>query len=204
MRRIPLSRRSHVIGFQVLPGGVTEHESALERDFVTLATFADPLATITPQPITLHFCHAGLPRRYTPDYLVRWSSGLVELVEVKYRTDLREQWERLRPAFVAARSWCKERGAKFRIATDRSIRGVRLANVKRLLPLRTAHLDAAEVAQVYALVAASNTTTLASLVSALPGDRATTLGTIWRMIARGALRVDLRAPIDMNASVALA
>lgn len=204
MRRIPLSRRSHVTGFQILPGGITEHESALERDFVTLATFTDPLATIIPQPITLPFRHAGIPRRYTPDYLVRWTTGVSELVEVKYRSDLREQWKRLRPAFVAARAWCSEHGGKFRIATDRSIRGVQLANVKRLLPLRTAHLDAAEVAQVYALMAAATSMTLASLIAALPGDRATTLATIWRMIARGVLRADLGVPLDMNASVSLA
>ena len=204
MRRIPLSRRSHIIGFQVLPEGLTEHESALERDFVTLAAFTDPAAKITPQPVTIAFRHAGIARRYTPDYLVRWSSGRLELVEVKYRSDLRKQWHRLRPAFSAAKAWCNAHEAQFRIATDRSIRGVPLANIKRLLPLRTAYLDVATAAKIVALLATSSNATLASVIAALPGDRATTLGAIWRMIARGVLRTDLSAPLDMNASVALA
>lgn len=173
MRRIPLSRRSHVTGFQVLPEGLTEHESALERDFVTLATFTDPSAKITSQPITIPFQRAGIARRYTPGYLVRWSSGRSELVEVKYRSDLRKQWHRLRPAFAAARDWCSANEAQFRIATDRSIRGVRLANIKRLLPLRTAYLDAATAAKIVKLLGISSNATLASVIATLPGDRAT-------------------------------
>lgn len=55
-RRIPLSHRSHITGFQTLPvSGLTEHESALERDFVALTTFRDAAARIISQPITLSF-----------------------------------------------------------------------------------------------------------------------------------------------------
>jgi hypothetical protein len=49
-RRIPLSRRSHITGFQSLKTGTAEHESTLERDFVTLTCFVDPSAIITSQP----------------------------------------------------------------------------------------------------------------------------------------------------------
>src|SRR5258708_4261077 len=122
MRRIPLSRRSHVTGFQPVPTGAAEHESALERDFVTLATCADPTAKITSQPVTIRFGDGGRLRRYTPDFLVRWSDGRSDLVEVKYRTDLRAFWTQLRPGFAAARDWAREHGVRFRIATDRSIR----------------------------------------------------------------------------------
>jgi hypothetical protein len=54
-RQIPLSHRSHIIGFQPLANGTAAHESTLERDFVTLTSFADPTAIIVSQPITLHF-----------------------------------------------------------------------------------------------------------------------------------------------------
>ncbi len=83
MRRIPLSRRSHIIGFQPLPTGTAEHESALERDFVTLASFLDPTASITSQPVTVTFQDGLSTRRYTPDFLVRRVTGAAELVEVK-------------------------------------------------------------------------------------------------------------------------
>jgi hypothetical protein len=46
LRRIPLSRRSHVTGFQALSTGTAEHESALERDFVTLTACLDPAAEL--------------------------------------------------------------------------------------------------------------------------------------------------------------
>jgi hypothetical protein len=60
-RRIPLSRRSHIIGFQVLPNGTASHESALERDFVTLTSFSNPAAIIRSQPVTIGFDEEGFP-----------------------------------------------------------------------------------------------------------------------------------------------
>lgn len=79
MRRIPLSRRSHVTGFRPLDGEAVEHESALERDFVLLTRFLDPSAAITAQPIS--FESEGRSRRYTPDFRVVSSRGS-ELVEI--------------------------------------------------------------------------------------------------------------------------
>jgi len=81
-------QRSHITGFQPLATGVAEHESALERDFVTLTAFLDAHASVTSQPITLSFRHEGRARRYTPDFLVRWSTLRTELIEVKYQADL--------------------------------------------------------------------------------------------------------------------
>jgi D-amino-acid dehydrogenase len=76
LRRIPLSHRSHIIGFQPLTTGIAEHESALERDFVTVTSFLEPGASITSQPVTISFLdvevhtsllrRAGLPRPVQP------------------------------------------------------------------------------------------------------------------------------------------
>lgn len=98
MRRIPLSRRSHIIGFQPLPTGTAEHA----------------------------------------DYCVAWSDGTREIVEVKYQSDLRANRERLRERFAAMEDWARTRGATFRVATEREIRGCELENAERLLRLRTA------------------------------------------------------------------
>ncbi len=204
MRRIPLSRRSHITGFQTLPvSGLTAHESALERDFVTLTTFRDASARIISQPITLSFREDGTPRRYTPDFLVHWTDGRSELVEVKYRTDLHEHWRQLRPAFITARAWAGEHGARFRIASERSIRSPLLENARRLLPLRTAPLDRALTAQLRAAFDLRPDPTFGALVSAMPGERAAVLGALWRMIARGELRADLSVPIGFHTRLAL-
>lgn len=203
MRRIPLSRRSHITGFQPLATGTTEHESALERDFVTLASFLYPDASITSQPVTLSFRDGATARRYTPDFLVRRPAGPAELVEVKYRADLYANWRRLRPGFLVARDWAREHGATFRIATDRSIRGPVLNNAKRLLPLRRAPVDAGVAELVLDAARSTQAATFGGVLARLPLSREAGLAALWRLIARGALRVDLGAPITFDTRVSI-
>ena len=193
-RIIPLSHGSHIVGSQVLASGRVEHESALERDFVTLASFRDAAVRITSQPVTVRFEHDGRQRRYTPDFRVEWSDGHCELVEIKYRSDLCKDWRRLRPGFAAARTWANERNMAFRIATDRGIRGPMLETAKRLLPLRRGRVDPELAEQAMALVAVRDRS-FNELRYALPGDEARATGTIWRLIARGNLRADLTTTI---------
>ena len=198
MRRIPLSRRSHVIGFQPLHTGTVEHESALERDFVTLTSFLDAGVSITSQPITLAYQDGVKARRYTPDFLVRRSCGPSELVEVKYREDLHANWSRLKPGFLAARKWAHEHGGTFRIATERWIRCPRLENAKRLLPLRQAPVDP-DVAQLVLAASRSGATpTFGQVLAALQVPKGIALATLWRLIARGTVRADLSAPIGFD------
>jgi hypothetical protein len=201
VRRIPLSHRSHIIGFQPLATGITEHESALERDFVTVTSLLDPTASITSQPITLTFQDGAASRRYTPDFLVCSSNGRSRLVEVKYRADLREQWSRLRPAFAAARAWAREQGVTFRIATERQIRGPTLENAKRLLPLRRAPLDVELAQQTIEASRQLEAPTFGAVLAALPVSKPLGLATIWRLIARGRLRVDLSTPITFDTPI---
>jgi TnsA endonuclease N terminal len=203
VRRIPLSRRSHITGFQPQALGITEHESALERDFVTLARFADAAAQITAQPVTIEFQDQGRTRRYTPDFLVQWSAGEAELVEVKYQADLRRLGKQLRPRFIAARRWAREHSARFRVATERSIRTPRLRNAQRLLPLRDAWLDPEDARQVRTALVPHAQPTLGELLQRLPGERGAVLGILWRMMARGALSVDLDVPITLGSPIGL-
>jgi len=132
LRRIPVSRRSHVVGFQPLPSGPVEHESALERDFVTLTSFTEPTVSITSQPVTIHYSDGRTRRRYTPDFLVTGARRRTELIEIKYDADLRNNQKRLEPAFAAAHAWALERSGTFRVVTELEIRGPRLTNAQRL------------------------------------------------------------------------
>jgi hypothetical protein len=200
LRRIPLSRRSHVTGFQSLATGLTEHESALERDFVTLSSFTDAGAVLTAQPVTIRFEHEGQQRRYTPDFRVVWSDGRTDIVEVKYRVDLRAGWRRFRPAFAAMRNWANSNGARFRIATERGIRGPRLEAAKRLLPLKNAPIDVVLAERAIAVVR-GHATSFGHLVDVLPASREAGLAVVWRLIARGALVIDLSMPITTDTRV---
>lgn len=175
MRRIPLSRRSHITGFQ---------------PFVARTGLLDPAASIISQPITLRFRDTSGPRRYTPDFLVRQSSGRSRLIEVKYRADLRLRWDHYRPAFAAARAWVREQGATFRIATERHIRDAALDNAKRLLPLRRAPYDSEAAALVLAAIRDQTAPTFQGALRGLPISRPTAFSALWRLIARGAVHVD--------------
>ena len=203
MRRIPLSRRSHITGFQPLPTGTAEHESALERDFVVLSSFLDPDAVITAQPITVTFKVGTLTRRYTPDYSVAWSDGKREVVEVKYLSDLRANQERFKERFAAMEDWAHARGATFRIATEREIRGCALENAKRLLPLRTAAFDPDIAQSVVSAVRRLVAPTFSDVMTAAPADRPSVLATLWCLLARGTLYVDLSLPITPSSIIKL-
>lgn len=203
MRRIPLSHRSHITGFGSFESGLVEHESALERDFVLLASFDDPGAVIVSQPMTIRFDAADGRRRYTPDFSVKWSDGRFELVEIKYRADLRAGWPKLRPGFVAARDAAHATGGRFRIVTERSIRGPRLDNARRLLPLRRAPLDRALAETAKAIVGRMDAPTLQDTVTAMPCDRVAALGAIWRLMARGDLLFDTHRAVGFDTRLRL-
>lgn len=203
MRRIPLSRRSHIIGFQPLPTGTAEHESALERDFVTLSSYIDPHAVITAQPITITFQVGETTRRYTPDYSVTWSDGRREIVEIKYLSDLRANQERFKERFAAMKDWARTRGATFRVATEREIRGCALENAKRLLPLRTAAFDPDIAQSLLSTVRRLVDPTFAEVMTAVPADRPSVLATLWCLLARGMLCVDPFLPITPNSIIGL-
>jgi TnsA endonuclease N terminal len=203
LRRIPLSRRSHITGFQPLPTGTAEHESALERDFVARTSLLDPAASIISQPVTLRFRDGSKTRRYTPDFLVRGSNGRSRLIEVKYRAELQLRWDQYRSPFAAARDWAREQGAIFRIATERHIRDTALDNAKRLLPLRRAPCDSEAAALLLAVIRDQKAPTFEGVLAALPISRQAALSTLWRLIAYGAVRVDLRAPIKLDTPLSL-
>lgn len=203
MRRIPLSRRSHVTGFQPLTTGSTEFESALERDFVTLASFLAPTASITAQPVTLRFPDGQKVRRYTPDFLIRSDTRSGELIEVKYAADLASNAHRLEPGFAAARAWACGQGITFRVVTEREIRTPLLENAKRLRPLRDSPMDEVLAAQFLAAAALRPPATFGGLLDAFASDRPKALTTLWRLIARGALRTDLAAAITFGSEISV-
>ncbi len=202
-RGIPTSRLTSITGFQPLATGAAEHESALERDFVALTAFLDSHASITSQPITLSFRHDGRARRYTPDFLVRLSSLRTELIKVKYQADLDANEEQLRPAFAVAHAWANQSGAVFRTVTAHEIRCPTLVNAKRLLPLRRFPIKLEIAVRVLTVVGSLEEPTFGRVAAALNADPSVAVATIWRLISRGQLRVDVTAPITLDTMLEL-
>lgn len=84
--------------------------------------------------------------------------------------------------------------------TERHIRSSLLDNAKRLLPLRPLPLDA-KIAMILLTHAYTvRRPTFRALAVAIP-NRRLALATIWRLIARGSLRVDLSLPTTLESEL---
>ncbi|MDH3997420.1 MAG: Tn7 transposase TnsA N-terminal domain-containing protein [Desulfuromonadales bacterium] len=98
------------------------------------------------QPLTLPYLDADeKPHKYTPDtraYLRIDGHDEQWLYEVKYRVDLWAEWHELRWKFRGAIRYCRENGFdRFKILTEKEIRGPKLDNIKRVLKKRSAVVD---------------------------------------------------------------
>lgn len=202
VRSIPLSHRSHIVGRQPLAPGMRSiaHESGLERDFVLLCRFDPDVVMVEEQPVTIDWTDAeGRKRRYTPDYRVARRSS-TEIVEVKYRADLKAGWQTFRPAFTAARDWAIRQGMRFRIATDHGIRGPRLNNARRLVPRQGDPADPKIAARTLDVLtdqgcSFSDVVTMATTPEMPSGF---VLATLWGMIARRNILTDLNREITAS------
>ncbi|ASX10981.1 TPA: TnsA endonuclease N-terminal domain-containing protein [Aeromonas dhakensis] len=184
--------------------GKVMFESTLERDFLSLLEFDREVESFEVQPVRLNWQDGrGRVRSYTPDVLVCYRNGSRRPVlwEVKYRDDLRANWQEYRSKFRAAVRYARERGWRFRLATEREIRGVRLVNARFLLPvLRRGCPDAGDVSSVLDGLRVSGSSTPALLLASLSPDtteRARLLPVLWYLVATGRVETDLGKKLTM-------
>ena len=95
--------------------GCAAYESSLERDFLSLLEFCPDVIRFEVQPVSIEwFDDSGKKHMYTPDVLVHYKPSrqpvTIILYEVKYRSDLRNNWSVLQPKFKAARAFCRQKG----------------------------------------------------------------------------------------------
>jgi hypothetical protein len=88
------------------------------------------------------------------------------------------------------------------VATEQEIRGPALENAKRLVPLRDAPCDSEMAEQAMSVARSLANPTFGDVLSALP-NRSLGLATLWRLIARGTLRVEVSTPITFDTAVTL-
>jgi hypothetical protein len=207
-RRIPLSYRWHITGYQPFITGARPigHESLLERDFVTLCRFDPDVRGIEEQPVTINWIDInGRRRRYTPDYRVIRRSG-AEIVEVKYRSDLWTKWTDYRPGFVAARDWAVARGMRFRIVTERQIRTPKLSNARRLLPRIDEPVSAEITNHILGVIGRLQPISLSDAIEhaiAPEWPREVVLSAIWPLLARRCIIIALDVEISGSTMLSL-
>jgi TnsA endonuclease C terminal len=124
--------------------------------------------------------------------------------EVKPLEDLRADWKLFRPRFKAAVKYCRERGWRFKIVTEREIRTPFVENAKflrryRNLPQQSMFGDQ----MLYTLKALGETTPQALLAAAYLYEekRMAALPELWRLIACRQVGALLDEPLTMQSSI---
>lgn len=206
-----ISNRRVVTGrVSILGIGAIPYEGTLERDFLEIQDFRRHLSYAGAQPLKILFDDGGRARRYTPDFLTKFRplpDGRTPspiLWEVKPATELREKWPELLPGFRRAARLCQERGWRFRITTERIIRGPRFPQIKFL----RGYLDYPDRNAIghilYEQINALKVSTPAELLAACFGNRERRLeavGILWKLVADGRIRIDLTKPLNMETRI---
>lgn len=185
--------------------GLVPFEGSLERDFLELRDFARNCSYVGAQPLRLTF-RDGTKRRYTPDFLCRfnavgnrkpWSPALYE---VKERAELKKRWVEFRPGFLRAALLCRQRGWRFRIATDRLIRKPRLNQIKFLRGYIN-WPDHDCIGQIlFRKMNELKLSTPEELIVACfasKDKRLEAVGILWKLVVDGRIKIDLSKPFTM-------
>lgn len=181
-------------------GSTVRFESALERDFITLIRSHPDFLEILEQPEKFTFEDSqGKQRSYTPDFLVKFTKHTV-YYEIKYRDQLRQDWERYREIVHFMRGHVRQReSVSYRIVTDLTIRTPRFQNARLLAPYLSRALDPSLTAGLLECISAAGPITISDLLRRMnSSNRGQVLATLWSMLAQQMLQTDLKKPLSMN------
>ncbi len=206
VRKIPVGRRS-VTGHAPVKGRSVGFESSLECDLLELLESDRAVASVLEQPLRIEYRDAeGRAQRYVPDFLVEHHDGSKAIVEVKFRSELRERWCELRPRLRAGVAHARRHGMRFKIMTDVEIRTPYLGNLqflrryRRAVPLVDDATEEHLVAMLEILGVASPSLLLDASYDYAP-NRQTAIPALWRLIGQGRIGTNLRLPLTMASEI---
>ncbi|RDL44137.1 heteromeric transposase endonuclease subunit TnsA [Marinomonas piezotolerans] len=187
-------------------------ESTLERDFLSLLEFDSDVLSFDVQPVKVDFQNAeGKSRSYTPDVLVEYRHGSsifpsVDniLFEVKYRNDIKQNWDILKPKFKAAIRHANQNGMRFKVVTEKEIRTPYLENIRFLLPYMHLEQDEQYSELLVETLQKLSNCSIEELVRSVFFDKwkqAELITVLWTLIATRQIRTDLSIPLTMSATV---
>ncbi len=110
-------------------------ESGLERDFILLTRYNPDVEKIEEQPLRINYDDESKAKFYTPDFMVTFKSETNKknwLCEIKYESELRDNFQKFKPRFKAAKTFCETQGWEFKIFTEKHIRTPLLDNINFL------------------------------------------------------------------------
>lgn len=207
VRRIPKSFRN-VTGIVASSKAIGEarFESTLERDLFTLLDFDSQVTSFEVQPLSIPWKDtAGKPHSYTPDAHAIYANQKNVIYEVKYRSELLEEWAALKPKFKGAIHFCRKRGWRYKIMTEVEIRTPYLENVKFLNPfLKQSFPKDSDIQKIGEHLETLDNTTPANLLNSISTDQweqARLMPTLWALVAKGKIGANLQNKLNMNSPI---
>ena len=182
-------------------------ESALERDLATLLEFDEAVLNFEAQPLELRYAHAGRERRGVPDFLVTYQPHIGRrplLCDVKYREELFRLWPKLKSRLRAAKRHARDMDWDYRILTEVEIRTPYLRNARFLLPYQRCAPDPRHEQLLLDTMRTMETATLQTLLQACcadPWNRAQLIPTLWCLVGREKISIDLNEPLGMDSVI---
>lgn len=205
-----ISNPMHITGYVSVQGvGMVPFEGPLEKDFLVIKDFHGTSAYLGSQPLSIEF-KDGPHRKYTPDFLQRFSKGKSGstaspiLWEVKPEIELRERWSELRPGFVRAAALSKSRGWRFRIATEQHIRTTALSNIRFLRRYRGFVDEDCLGLVMYERIRSMGVTTPSKLLEtcfSAVDTRMAAVRFMWMLVASRQIVTDLDKPLTMESAI---
>jgi hypothetical protein len=213
VRKIPKSYRN-VTGLTATEKSdeMTEYESRLEHECQKLLNFNINVLKYEEQPVTIHYTgNDGTRHRYTPDILIHYRKDVAPakywkplLVEVKWRMNLFKDWQELKPKFLAAKNYARERDLDFAIITDKEVKTPYLTNATFLLMFRrfpTIESHSSLLLQALDGFRETDPETLLQSVSEDRDEIAKLLPTLWQLVGNNAVGVNLDSILTMRSRI---
>ncbi len=207
IRKVPKSFRN-VTGIIASTKAIGEarFESTLERDLLTLLDFDSQVSSFEVQPIAIPWKDSsGKPHIYTPDIHATYVDQQNVIYEVKYRSELLDEWAALKPKFKGAIHFCRKRGWRYKIMTELEIRTPYLENVKFLNPfLKQSFPRDSDIQKIGEHLETLGNTTPVDLLNSISTDQweqARLMPTLWVLVAKGKIGANLQNKLNMNSPV---
>lgn len=188
-------------------GRMAAHESSLERDWLMVLDFDWRVRRVSEQPFTFRYDAGERLSRYTPDVLAEFDDHLQKwtvVYEVKQIEELRASWADLRPRFKAALRYCRERGWKFKLITERDLYTPYVENIKFLRRYRDIPQDPMHREALLYTMKALGETNVQTLIAATwtwQERQWTAIPHLWTLIAERAIETTLIQPLTMASRI---
>jgi hypothetical protein len=190
--RLPVSYKNqrHLPGYFWMSrtGSLVAYESRLEMAVLLQLDFNPTVTRVVSQPFVLHYESQGVIYRHTPDFLVYYNNGAVEIIDVKPRRFVRV--ERNVRAFKACAQAVTQMGWAYGVRSE--INPVLLRNLQWLSGFRRAPASLQEYGPLIVSVT-KKPVSIAAVIQQVDGNPLLVRPVLFYLLWTSILKIDLAA-----------